>query len=176
LKLIITGRHTEVDKRTLQYIRKRFQKWTTFLKSETEVRVIVTHERYRYRVEVMANTGPYPFTGTQTTKDIFSAVDLLAEKIQRQLVRQHEKYGLKSTGRVRTARTLELEPEPEPSSLEHEVTIEPISGKPMSREEAVLQLAQSKKEFLVFIDVDRDEVAVLVRRKDNHFSLMVREE
>jgi len=178
LKLTITGRHTAVGKEVTQYIRKRFSKWSQFLPPDMEVHVTVTVEGYRHQVEVSAHSGRYTLNGRQTTKDVFSAVDLLAEKMWRQISRQREKHQITKTG-VLSPKKLEAtvservpaEKRPPARILQ----VERYSGKPMTREEAVLQLQNSNQPFLVFQDDQSGQMNVLVRRKDGNFKLIIRE-
>lgn len=176
MKLIITGRHVEVSKTIQQYIRKRFGKWATFLESDAEVHVIVSVEGYRHQVEVTAKGGRYSVNAKQITKDMYSAIDLIAEKIGHQLVRQHEK-NVRKTGGV-TGRKLLAAGEKSPGekpAAGRIADIEPVSGKPMTREEAVLQLQGSKQPFMVFEDVESGQLQVLVRKRDGNFKLIVRD-
>lgn len=177
MKLSITGRHTEIDNKLRAYLRKRFEKWSPFLPPETEVRVILTVEGYRHQVEVVASYKHATVTGRQVSKDMYSAVDLLAEKVGRQLVRQHEKQLAGQAGgggRSRALRSAERG-RGEPPEAGRIVAVEPVGGKPMTREEAALELQALRQPFLVFEEADSGQVAVLVRRKDGNFTLIVKD-
>ncbi len=176
MKLLITGRHTDVSKPIQQYIRKRFQKWATFLGPDVEVHVVVSVQGYRQEVEVHAANGRYSLDGRQTTKDMRSSIDLLAEKIHRQLSRQHE----------RRLADFSAEPPapPEPKAGKPArrevrggriVEVETWAGKPMTREEAALELEGARQAFLVFEDAETGQLAVLIRRKDGDFKLILQD-
>jgi putative sigma-54 modulation protein len=47
--------------------------------------------------------------------------------------------------------------------------------KPMTLDEAALQLETSKNEFVVFVDADSERVHVLYRRRDDHYGLIAPE-
>jgi putative sigma-54 modulation protein len=177
LELTITGRHYEVSKELKQYIRKRFGKWATFLAPEAEVHIVLAVERYRNIAEVVATDKRYAVTGKQTSKDMFSAIDLLAEKIGQQLARQHEKY-LASKGGVSTPRRPmgRLEGAARETLPAGRIAdVQEPAGKPMTREEAALEFKSSRDPFLVFEDAETGQVAVLTRRKDGNFTLIVKE-
>ncbi len=177
MKLSITGRHTEIDKELRAYLRKRFEKWSLFLPPEAEVRVILTVEGYRHQAEVVASYQRTTVTGRQVSKDMFSAVDLLAEKVGRQLARQHEKRLVGQAGgggRTRGLRPAERGRGEVPATGRI-VSVEPVGSKPMTREEAALELQTLRQPFLVFEEADSGQVAVLVRRKDGNFTLIVKD-
>jgi len=177
LKLSITGRRLEITKAFSQYVRKRFKKWSNFLGPNASVHVTLAIEGYRHQVEVTAKDGPYAVAGKQTTKDMYQSVDLLAEKIGRQLMRQHEKLTnvktissrpqrIKSVHRVRADILKDKGPV---------IEVESVNGKPMTQEEAALQLQTLRKSYLIFEDVESGQLAVIEKQKDGTFKLVVKE-
>jgi putative sigma-54 modulation protein len=105
-----------------------------------------------------------------------SSIDLLAEKIYQQLSRQHGRLLQKPGLEPRTVRELRPErptrPETQPGQI---AEVESWSGKPMTREEAALELAGSRQAFMVFEDAETGQLAVLTRRKDGDFKLILKE-
>ncbi|NTV52985.1 MAG: ribosome-associated translation inhibitor RaiA [Candidatus Firestonebacteria bacterium] len=176
MKLIITGRQMEVTKGMAQYIRKRFGKLATFVGADAEVHVILRVEGYRHQAEVTAKSGPYAVAAKQITKDMYSSIDLLAEKAGQQLARQHDRLARKS-GAVMAPAPKELvrAPKREAPAVGRIVEEEASAGKPMTPEEAALQLNGSRQAFMVFEDVHTGDLNVLVRRKDGNFKLIVKD-
>ncbi|MCD4814197.1 ribosome-associated translation inhibitor RaiA [bacterium] len=177
MKLLITGRHIEITKAFNQYVRKRFKKWSTFLGANATVDVILSVEGYRHQVEVIVKDGPYAATGKQITKDMYQSVDLIAEKIGRQLMRQHEKLtDVKTSGTRYPLKRSSKKPvrKPEPGG-EPVIEVDTVAGKPMTQEEAVMQLQAMRTTYLVFEDVETEQLAVLTKKKDGTFKLIVKE-
>ena len=50
-----------------------------------------------------------------------------------------------------------------------------VAGKPMTQEEAVMQLQAMRTSYLVFEDVETEQLAVLTKKKDGTFKLIVKE-
>jgi putative sigma-54 modulation protein len=177
LKLIITGRQMEVTKGMSQYIRKRFGKMATFLGPNSEVHVILKVEGYRHQAEVTAKSGPYAVAAKQITKDMYSTIDLLVEKAGQQLSRQHDRLARKSgvAEALPAKAPLAAAPRREAPALGRIVEVEPAAGKPMTQEEAALQMAGSRLSFMVFEDAHSGQLNVLVRRKDGNFKLIVKD-
>jgi putative sigma-54 modulation protein len=177
LKLIITGRQMEITKGIQQYIRKRFGKWATFLAADAEVHVILRVEGYRHQAEVTAKSGPYTVAAKQITKDMYSAIDLLVEKVGQQLARQHDKL-LKKAGiglSLKAASEAPVRLRRDAALVGRIVETEPWSGKPMTPEEAVLQMKGSRQAFMVFEDVHSGDLNVLIRRSDGNYKLIVKD-
>mgnify|MGYP006289432523 CR=1 FL=1 len=173
MKLSITGRHTDVTPRLKQYIRKRLGKWKTFLGPAAEVRVTLTAEGYRRTAEVSIVEGRNRFNGRQTTKEMFSSIDLLSEKVGRQLLRRHEILAAqRGPGAAAVTRPSVREGKRE-QERGHITEITRVAGKPMTREEAALQLGTLRKAFLVFEDADTGRLAVLTKRRDGNYQLIV---
>jgi putative sigma-54 modulation protein len=178
VKITITGRHMEVTKPFSQYVKKRLQKWSAFLGADAVVHVVASVEGYRQHVEVTANDGSYAVTAKQTTKDLYQSVDLLAEKIGRQIKRQHEQLRRGKTQRRRRAPVPDLSapvaPEA-PAAKRPRIMVAPVSGKPMTQEEAALQLATLRTPYLVFEDAETGQLAVLAKNPDGSFKLITKD-
>ncbi|MCK5219457.1 ribosome-associated translation inhibitor RaiA [bacterium] len=176
MKFIITGRHMEVSRGINLYIRKRFKKWSTFLKNNAEVHVVLMEEGYRQGVEVVAKAGLYSVSGRQTTKDMRQSIDLLAEKIDRQLARKHEKLvDSKMPGsRARPPRDKAGMKILEPKTGGRVVEVVSQEGKPMTQEEVMLQLQAGSGTFLIYEDAETGQTAVMIKRQDGNFKLIVK--
>lgn len=179
MKLTITGRNIEITRAHRSYIRKRFAKWSNFLHSGTVVHVILAVEGYRHIAEVTAKDKNYKLTGKQITKDLYQSIDLLAEKINRQLAKQHEKLINKdAAARSREKRMPMVDmagKDVTTTFKEPQLLIETLAGKPMSAEEAMLQLKSSRKAYLVFEEAESGQLAVLSKEKNNKMKLIIKE-
>lgn len=182
MKITITGRHMEITKPFNQYVRKRLKKWSAFLGPDAVVHVVASVEGYRQQVEVTASDGTYEVTAKQTTKDMYQSVDLLAEKIGRQIKRQHEQLRRGKTQRRRRVPNpdragmplAELAPEPA-AAKRPRIEVTPVTGKPMTQEEAALQLSALRNPYLVFEDADTGQLAVMVKNADGSFKLIIKD-
>ncbi len=176
MKITITGRNIEITRAHRSYIRKRFEKWNTFLKGGTVVHVILAVEGYRHTAEVTSQDKHYSINGKTTTKDMYQSIDLLAEKISRQLTKQHEKLINKdAASRSREKRNLTAAVPGSKEAPGSALVVDYFTGKPMSTEEALLQLQNSRKPFLVFEEAESGQLAVLSKEKNNKIKLTIKE-
>jgi putative sigma-54 modulation protein len=116
---------------------------------------------------------------TESKEDMYAAIDLMVDKIERQLKRYKEKLK-RHKGESGTQRRFEKTVFTATSVDEGSETPEIIRShsffvKPMSVEEAVMQMDLLHKEFLVFTDSTTEEISVVYRRSDGNYGLIVPE-
>lgn len=179
MKFIITGRNFEITRAHRTYIRKRFSKWSNFLNAGSIVHVILYVEGYRQIAEVTSKDKHYTINGKQTTKDLYQSIDLLAEKINRQLAKQHDKLINKDAAMrskdKRNITSLQSSASSKNEQKEPELIVGSVRGKPMSTEEAILQLQSVRKNYIVYMDAETGQLAVLTKEKNNKMKLIINE-
>ncbi|HYL59423.1 MAG TPA: ribosome-associated translation inhibitor RaiA [Candidatus Acidoferrales bacterium] len=104
----VTFRHLEPTDAIRLYVERKFAHVGKLIKRNCEAHLILSVDKYRHRGEVTVKSGRLLVTALQETKDLYSVIDLLADKVGRQLKRHLEKFKAKkvrspSTGQVLTA-------------------------------------------------------------------------
>ena len=111
-------------------------------------------------------------------QDLFAAIDLVAEKMQRQITRFKDR--LYSRGQVRGGDTVRVPEEAEPIT-EMVAEAEPVGAivrtktfavTPMNPEEAIEQMELLGHDFFVFYNSDVDGINVLYRRRTGDYGLL----
>jgi len=181
-----TGRHAQWTPTLRELAEERAQRLERHLGGPATVRVVLSHEKHRFGVEVIATHRRRLWKAQEETADPRAAMTLAFEKVDAQAKRDSERRrdrkhrGATATAPLKQKAVLEEAP-PRVSALA--VSIErrivrsgqrsPI--KPMSVEEAALRIDGSKLEFLVFRDSGTEKISVLYRRRDGDFGLIVPE-
>ncbi|GFN22746.1 MAG: ribosome-associated translation inhibitor RaiA [Thermoanaerobacteraceae bacterium] len=175
MRIIVRGKNLQVTDALRRYAEKRLNKLEKFLGENVEVQVNMSVARDRHIVEVTAALDGYLLRGEEATGDMYSSIDLVLEKLEKQM----EKYKTKLARRVKN-NTFKEWAEANPAREEvHEADDEPkivrtkrFPVKPMPVEEAILQMNLLGHNFFVFANAETEQVNVLYRRKDGNYGLI----
>jgi ribosomal subunit interface protein len=104
----VTFRHVAPTDAIRAYAERKFSHVAKFLKRTCEVHLILTVDKYRQHGEVIVKSGRLLVTALEETHDLYSVIDLLADKVGRQLKShlgkfQDKKLRAPSTGKILTA-------------------------------------------------------------------------
>ena len=179
MRIDITGRNTTVTPALRQLITKRLGALEKVLNDAAiSALVIVTREKYRFRVEMALHTrGDHTLSGTAEDTTWALAVRNAGLKIEQQAKKLKGKWNDRKRQSAKVVRARKLAPE---SMVETPAPVEtprvvraryPI--KPMSIDDAAMQMDDSDDAFLVFRNADDDDgVAIIYRRKDGNLGLI----
>jgi putative sigma-54 modulation protein len=178
MKITYTGRQVEVAPAQLKKLQDRFSKIGKLLdgKEERDAHVVLSLERKIHKAEATVNYYNHQLVGVGSSADLFTAIHLAAEKLEKQCVKARTKW--RDAKRMPRKSAPEVETEkPVPAESENDggrqvYKIKPAQRrKPMTVEEAVLEMDKSQ-DYLVYRDAQTDKVSVLLRRRDGHFDLV----
>ena len=133
-------------------------------------------QKFRQIADVVINADGIRIAGQEAHEDMYAAIDLVMDKIERQVrkykgkIRKHKpSQGKEITWRRDIYEQESFEDDKEPVV----VRTENYFVKPMSVDEAAMQMDLSQQEFLVFNNASSQTVNVLYRRKDGNYGLIV---
>lgn len=174
MNIIIRGKHIEVTDALKEHVMKRVGKLEKYSDDFTDVQVTLLVERDRHRVEVTAPVNGIILRGEEETSDMYSSIDLVIEKLERQI----DKYRTRFLKRMRT-KTYKDHDLGEPSIVADEgqeesqvVKQKRFQAKPMSVDEAVMQMNLIGHNFFVFVNADTHLMNVVYRRNDGNYGLL----
>ena len=104
-KVSVTFRHVEPTSALQDYAQRKLGHIAKFLKRPAEAHLILTVDKYRQCGEVTVKSGRLMVSAQEETKDLYSVIDLLAAKVERQVKKHLEKF---KTGKVRAPSTGEV--------------------------------------------------------------------
>jgi putative sigma-54 modulation protein len=84
-EIAVTFRHVEPTEAIHAYAVRKLSHLTRFLKRSCLIHLILTVDKYRHRGEVTVKSGYLAVSAQEETKDLYSVIDLLADKVERQL-------------------------------------------------------------------------------------------
>jgi len=158
------------------YVQERATKLTRYIDKPLESQVTLTVQKFRHIVEVVINCDGLRIAGTEAHEDMYAAIDLVMDKIERQVKKYRQKIRKHKPSQGRELRWRREIYQPESFEDEGEPVIvrtENYFIKPMSVDEAAMQMDLSEQGFLVFNNASTQTVNVLYRRKDGNYGLIV---
>lgn len=183
MKTTITGRHMDLTDALRAYIDTALKKIEAHFDKVIEADVVLDVEKHRHIAEINLNANGVRIHGREASQDMYASVDAVMAKLEKQIrkyrdrINRHHPRSQKDLQSYQYA-IISMEPDNghgEANSEEplHKVVQrEKISMKPMTVEEAVMQLELVDDPFLVFSNADTSQVNVLYARDDNTYGLI----
>ena len=168
MRVMVTFRHVNPSAGLRSYASEKVERLEKFARRILEAHVILSVEKNRHRAEIQASGKDIKVTATEETGDLYSAIDLAVAKVQRQLKRQTEKRNTRK-GRRSAVTAGEA---PEPARPQRRLRARRVALKPISVEDALLQIESDGSEFVLFRNADNELLSVVYRRKDGGFGLI----
>jgi len=174
MKISVTFRNTEEEGWQKEYVDDRTKKLNKYIEAPADVHVVLTVEKFRNVAEINVMTNGLNIIGKEESKDMHLAIDNAVEKIERQLKKHKEKIRVHKSGALK-----EEEGEVEALPLDAEdvaesriVETRKIILKPMSLDDAVLEMDSTKNRFVVYRNASTESVNVIYRRDDGGYLLI----
>jgi putative sigma-54 modulation protein len=102
----VTFRHVDPTDALRKYAERKLAHIGKFLKRACQVHVILSVDKYRQCGEVTVKSGRLSATAAEVAKDLYSVIDLLTDKVGRQLKRHAEKIQARKTRAPSTGEVL----------------------------------------------------------------------
>lgn len=170
MAIVVRGKNIDITPALREYVEKRIGKVTKYFAAPGEITAVLTVEKGNHIVEVTVPVNGMLLRGEESTTDMYTSIDLVIDKIERQI----EKYKTKLTRKFRAGSfrgELVLDRPAEDDDLQV-VKTKRFAVKPVSVEEAILQMNMINHDFYVFRNSDTEQVNVIYRRKDGRYGLI----
>jgi putative sigma-54 modulation protein len=176
MRLQVKGKNLEVPPAIREYAESKLAKLDRHLHENAQVEVELSMERNPSIAEAHVaeatvwTKGPV-VRARESSSDMKASIDMLVGKLERQVKRAREK---RRRNPIRLRRSTPLGDQLEEGTSEEPriVRVKQFALKPMSPEEALLQLELLGHDFFVFQNADSSEVNVLYRRRDGNYGLI----
>jgi len=182
MKVEYIARKVTLTDQTRQVAEKKLAKVKKYFNDILDVRVEVEQERHLHVVDISVRGKDFVVQSTAQNKDMTAAIQEAVDKLEIQArrakarLKDHKKRAGSEAKTDQGWSVDVLERESIASGGEPRIVERSsITIKPMSIEEAVLQLDDSSQEFLVFRNSSNDRVNVLYRRQDKNLGLITPE-
>lgn len=174
MEISVTFRHVEPNEPLREYAEEKISRIKKYLDRRVSASIVLAAEKRRYIAEVKVTGDGFALNSKESsTENLFVAIDLVLDKIMNQASRYKTKQQKRKGPSELTIRhniiALEgVSDKKEPRIIE----TENYFVKPMTVEEAFMQLNLIKNEFLVFTNAESNRVNVLYQRRDGNYGLI----
>jgi putative sigma-54 modulation protein len=176
MKINIVGRHFEITDAVKKYVQDRLEKIRKHFDRVMDVNVTLNVEKYRNIADIDINVNGVNMHCEEQTGDMYTSIDLAVDKIDRQVRRYKEKLQRRKRHAKKVIAempqvTYELL-EPDAGELDEEerkiIKSERHMVKPMTLDEAVMQMDLNNVDFYVFTNAGTQRLNVVYRRADGN--------
>lgn len=175
----LTARNIDITEALKSYIENKIKRLERYVDNNTEAQMVLSVEKYRHSAEINLIGKRLNIHSGEESPDMYLSIDKVIEKVERQLRKKKDRIrALKAKQRAKEANyQLQIiakapslsEANPGTSQI---IKTQRFAIKPMSVEEAVMQIDLLGNEFLVFNNSSTDEVNVLYKKRDGNFGLI----
>ena len=172
MKTTITGKNFNTYQHLEDTIEKKLEKLDKYFSEDIEAKVVLSQERNKDKIEVNINAKGAQFRTEQVADDIYEGLDKAIDKLSRQM----SKFKGKLQKKYQDNKSVRFEAIPAPETGEAEVgkvvKTKKVELRPMTAEDAVLEMEMSGHDFFVFLDEDTDRLNVVYKRKDDNYGVL----
>ena len=175
MKITVAGRKINVRDSFRVHVEKKLARFNKFFDDKTEAKVVIFLEPNLECLELTINSKGTIFRSEQKSATFLNALDNAIDIIERQIRKNKTRLEkrLKSGAFEYTDEVMYDYPEDE--SEEFVIRYKSFNFKPMSVDEAILQMNLSEHDFYVFENDVTGQVNVVYRRKNNEYGCIIRE-
>lgn len=174
MKTTIISRQTTVPEELRPVIESKLSKYDKFFGDDAQATVKLSKPHGKERVELTITSNGTIYRGEETDETFRNALDLSMNAIERQI----RKHKTKLEKRLHSGALSDMLPIDDSEVIESDERIirtKTFRVKPMTPEEAALQMELLGHDFFVFIDAASGQTEVVYRRRDGDFGLLVPE-
>jgi putative sigma-54 modulation protein len=166
MNITIIGRKVTLKNAFKERVEKKLQKFEKFFDDDAEAHVTVRVEKERQIVEITIRNKGLIFRAEETSKDMLKSFDDAVDSLFRQINKNKSKL-------VKRLKVGAFDGEPvEDDANYDDVRVKRFAVKPMSVDEAILQMNMLDHEFFTFLNDENNTFCVVYKRHDNSYGVL----
>jgi putative sigma-54 modulation protein len=177
MQVNITFRHLEPTEGLKAHVKDKVAHIQRYVDRPSEAHAVLHLENLQHHAEITMKAGPFSVRGRAKSEDMYASIDAAADKIERQLKKHKE--------RVRNHKATLIPKDWMPVDVRHEILDEPqdapssrvvstsrFQTKPMTLDDAIMQMDLLNSRFYVFQDAKTRVINVVYRRDDEKLGVI----
>ena len=173
MNINIRGDKIEVTDSIKNYVKEKLERLDKYFEdsSKIDAHVIIRARNGEQIIEVTVPTSKYTLRAEEKHSDLYAAIDLVVDVLERQIRKNKTKLNKR---RSEADVVFSFIPEEDEEYVETNQVVKrkTIDKKPMSEEEAILQMELLDHDFFLYNDVDEECIAVIYKRKDGNYGII----
>lgn len=172
MKYNIRGEKLVITDAIRDYAEEKLGKLNKYFKDDDITANVLAKVRGNSQiVEVTIPTSKFILRSEEEHDDLYAAIDLVTDKLERQIRKNKTRLNRNVKESVKEF-NFDYELPVEEEAKEAVVKRKKLEMKPMSEEEAVLEMELLGHSFFVYKDMDTNSINVLYKRKDGDYGLI----
>lgn len=175
MEIFVRGDNVKVTEAIESYIGEKLKRIEKYIGDSETVRAtaVINVKNHNQKVEVTIPLKTFILRAEETQDDLYAAIDIVTDKLERQIRKNKTKLQSKKMKEVSFKEFVidEIEEDDEDSE-EKIVKRKTIEVKPMSEEEAILQMELLGHQFYIFKDSETLKPAVVYKRKEGNYGII----
>lgn len=174
MQIKVRGEKIKITPAIDTYITEKIGKLDKYFENPETINanILVRIRNVEQIVEVTIPIKNAVLRAEERSKDLYEAVDLVVDKLERQIRKNKTKIQKKKNKVIMPEFNLDYEIEKKEEDKGKIVKEKIIEAKPMSREEAILQMELVDHDFYVFKDDETLDMTVVYKRKDGNYGII----
>ncbi len=168
--LNIRGDKLEVTDSIKNYIEEKLKRLDKYFETPEDLKanIVVRTRGIDQIIEVTIPIKKAILRAEETNKDLYAAIDKVTDKLERSIRKNKTKIKRRKVENMDVFLDFEVEEEEEQKIVKRKQ----INNKPMSEEEAILQMDLLDHDFFIFQNTETNNMSVIYKRKDNSYGII----
>ncbi|MGL5378638.1 ribosome hibernation-promoting factor, HPF/YfiA family [Clostridium sp.] len=171
MKVTVIAKNIDLTPAIKEMVEKKISKISRYFSPEIEAKATLSVQKNRQKVEVTIPFNGVILRAEEHTDDMYKSIDLVEQKLERQIRKQRTKLSRRNNESLRFHGLDEVAIEQDKNDGKL-VKVKRFGIKPMSSDEAVLQMELLGHNFFVYQDSDENKLCVMYKRKDGDYGLL----
>ncbi len=175
MEIFVRGDNIKVTKAIENYIKEKLSKIDKYIGDSEKVKatVVINVKNHNQKVEITIPLKTFIVRAEETKDDLYAAVDVVIDKIERQIRKNKTKLQSKKMKDL-ISKDFIIDEIEEVENIKEEKIVKrkTIEVKPMNEEEAILQMELLGHQFYIFKDSETLKPTVVYKRKEGNYGII----
>lgn len=178
MQVNISARHLELTDAISNYVNKKLGKCQRYFDHLVWAQVILSVEKYRQVAEIVIHAAKTTFRSKEESIDLYAAIDLAIDKIDKQLHKYKEKSKIHRKGKTGSLSIKErnegkIISYSNPKTSKHIITeIKKFNIKPVGIDDAISEMELLGYNFLMFLNLNTSQINVVYKKENGSFGIL----